>query len=75
MEPDLVALHDDRQRHAQDAALAPPQLTWVGHATALLQLGGLSVVMLERQAVARGQTLVFYGAAGAGRGCILACCA
>jgi N-acyl-phosphatidylethanolamine-hydrolysing phospholipase D len=43
-EPDLLALHGYRQRHAQDAALAPPQLTWVGHATALLQLGGLSVL-------------------------------
>jgi N-acyl-phosphatidylethanolamine-hydrolysing phospholipase D len=44
VDPDLAVVHHYRQRHAQYAALAPPQLTWVGHATALLQLGGLSVL-------------------------------
>jgi N-acyl-phosphatidylethanolamine-hydrolysing phospholipase D len=43
-DPDLAVLHDYRQRYAQDAELAHPQLTWVGHATAMLQLGGLSVL-------------------------------
>jgi N-acyl-phosphatidylethanolamine-hydrolysing phospholipase D len=44
VDPDLAVVQDYRQRYVQHADLAPPQLTWVGHATALLQLGGLSVL-------------------------------
>jgi N-acyl-phosphatidylethanolamine-hydrolysing phospholipase D len=44
VDPDLAVVQDYRQRYAQHATLVPPQLTWVGHATALLQLGGLSVL-------------------------------
>lgn len=42
--PDLARLHAYAAAHAAHAAAAPPSVSWLGHASVLMQMGGLSVL-------------------------------